>query len=140
MWKEAAHLKSERTAFQRESDRLEKERERWEKAREDRVPQGAFWDPPWPANNCLAYGKREYWAALQNIPEDWTEMEACMNMPVKIKGVSVRRPDRCEYAEGSSHILGFWTVDWDQVDCKPWHVGVTDQVSLEQPARFHLTS
>ena len=108
----------------------QKEGGRWEWAREDRVPQGAFWDPLWPANDCRAYGKREYWAALRNIPEDWTEMEACMNMPVEIKDVSVRRPDRCGYVDGSSHIIGFWIVDWDQVDCKPWHVDVTDQVSL----------
>jgi len=120
MRREAAHLEDERHL-------LEQERERWEKTREDRVPQDAFWDPLWPAPDCRAYGKREYWGALQNIPKDWTEMEACMNMPVEIKDVYVRRPDRCGYVEGSPHIHGFWMVDWDQVDCKPWHINIADK-------------
>jgi len=55
-------------------------------------------------------------------------MDACMNMPVKIKGVTVRRPDRCAYVGNSPRrIHGFWTVDWDQPDCKPWHQDITDK-------------
>ena len=133
-------LEDERHLLEQEEGEWKKERERWEKTREDRVPQGAFWDLPQPANDCRAYGRREYWAELQNIPQDWTDMEACMNMPVEIKDVSVRRPNRCGYVEGSSHIHGFWMVDWDQVDCKPWHADVTDQVGLGQPTWFHLSS
>jgi len=113
MRKEAKYLESERTA-------LREERKKWEKAREDRVPQGAFWEVVRPALDCLSYGKREYWGTLRNIPEDWTDLDACMNMPVEIKGVSVRRPDRCLYVNDSPYIHGFWTVDWDQLDCKPW--------------------
>lgn len=131
MRREERRLEGERTALQRESNRLEKERKDWEKAREDRIPQGAFWETVWPAPDCRAYGEREYWAALQNIPEDWADLDACMNTPVKIKGVTVRRPDRCGYVGGSSSIHGFWMVDWDQLDCKPWHIYVTDQVSAE---------
>ncbi|KAF9782607.1 hypothetical protein BJ322DRAFT_163192 [Thelephora terrestris] len=113
MRKEATHLESERAA-------LQEERKHWEKAREDRVPQGAFWEVAQPALDCLSYGKREYWGILRNIPEDWTDLDACMNMPVEIKGLSVRRPDRCLYVKDSPYIHGFWTVDWDQPDCKPW--------------------
>ena len=131
-------MRSERIALRGESDRLEKERLKWEKAREDRVPQGAFWEtPPQPAPDCLSYGKREYSGALQNIPEDWTDLDACMNMPAKIKDVSVRRPDRCGYVANSPHIRGFWTVDWDQPDCKPWHQDFTDKVSLGQQTRSY---
>ena len=124
----------ERQLLEEERHLLESERERWEKAREDRVPQGAFWEtPPQPAPNCLSYGKREYSGALQNIPEDWTDLHACMNMPAEIRDVSVRRPDRCGYVANSPHIHGFWTVDWDQPDCKPWHQDFTDKVSLGPP-------
>ena len=128
-------LEDERHLLEREEEGLRKEREKWEKAREDRVPQGAFWTAgPWPAWDCRAYGKREYWAELQSIPEDWTDLDACMNMPTTIKDVSLRRPDRCGYVEGSPNIHAFWMVDWDQVDCKPWHDEITDKVSSGQPA------
>jgi hypothetical protein len=131
MSREARHLESERTALRGESDRLKEERERWEKAQEDRVPQGAFWaTEPSPAPDCRAYGKRQFGAELQNIPEDWTDLDACMNMPTTIGSVFLRRPDRCVYVEGSPHIHGFWMVDWDQVDCQPWHAPPTDKVSF----------
>ncbi|KAF9651191.1 hypothetical protein BDM02DRAFT_3091558 [Thelephora ganbajun] len=99
-----------------------RERELWEKAREDRVPQGAFWDPVWPAYDCRAYGKREYWGILRNIPEGWSAIDACMNMPVEIKGVTIRRPYRCTSIWNSwPQIYGYWMVDWDQPDCKPYY-------------------
>jgi hypothetical protein len=121
MKKEANHLVGERLA-------LEEERRRWEKAREDRVPLGAFWEVVQPALNCLAYGEREYWGVLRNIPDDWTDLDACMSMPIKIKGVSVRRPDRCLYTKDSPYIHAFWTVNWDQPECKPWHQDFNDRV------------
>ena len=140
MKREARHLESERHlleserhSLEHEEEALKKERERWEKALEDRVPQGAFWDGVWPALDCRAYGKREYWGVLQNIPDDWTDLDACMNMPVKIKGVSVRRPDRCAYVEGSPHIHGFWIVDWGQLDCQPWLKDFEDKVRQGKP-------
>ena len=127
LWENERHLSEQ------ERGELRKERERWEKAREDRVPQGAFWEDTWPAWDCRAYGKREYWGILQNIPEDWTDVDACMNMPTEIKGVSIRRPHRCAYVEGSPHIHGYWMVDWDQPDCRPWHQDLTDKVSTGKP-------
>ena len=111
----------ERSKFEQEKGELREERERWEKAREDRVPQGAFWDGVSPAPDCRTYGTREYWGTLQNIPEGWTDLDACMNMSVEIKGVPLRRPYRCAYDGSSPHIHGYWMVDWDQPDCKPWH-------------------
>ena len=133
LWEDERHL------LEREKEELKEERERWEKAREDRIPQGAFWGTePLPAWDCRAYGKREYWAELQNIPEDWTDMDACTNMPTTIKGVFLRRPDRCGYVGGSPHIHAYWMVDWDQPGCKPWHTDITDKVSSEQPIWLHL--
>ena len=127
---EAGHLESERRLLEREKEEMRKERERLEKSRGDiRIPQGAFWDPLLPTPDCRAYGKREYHGALKNIPEDRIDMDACMNMPVEIKGVTLKRPHRCGYVDGSSDIHGFWMVDWDQPDCKPWHQDVADKVS-----------
>ena len=126
-------LEDKRQLLKQEKEELQEEREKWEKAREDRVPQGAFWSSePMPAWDCRAYGRREYWAILQNIPEDWTDLDACMNMPVEIKGVTVRRPDRCEYYGDPLHVRGIWMVNWDQIDCQPWHQDLTDTVSLEK--------
>lgn len=121
-------VEGERRLLREEELALQEERKKWERAREDRVPQGAFWEAVQPKLDCLSYGKREYWGTLRNIPEGWTELDACMNMPVEIKGVSVRRPDRCLSA-GGSPIRAFWTVDWDQPDCKPWHQDFYDKVS-----------
>jgi len=136
-------LAVEKEKVEHERDAMRRERELWEKAREDRVPQGAFWEVVWPAWDCRAYGKREYWGMLQNIPEGWSDMDACMNMPVEIKGVTVRRPYRCAYTLESPHIHGYWMVDWDQPDCKPWYHDYQDAVGPNFPffsaRRFALT-
>jgi hypothetical protein len=117
-------LKDERQSLAQEKEELKEEREMWEQAR------GAFWGVLTPAEDCRAYGTREYSAMLQNIPKDWTDMDACMNMPVKINGVSIRQPLRCEYVAVSPHIHGIWVVNWDQPDCKPWLYNVNDMVSI----------
>jgi len=132
-------LEDERHLMEHEKEEWKEERERWEKARKVHVPQNAFWAAgPWPAWDCRAYGKREYWAELQNVPGDWTDLDACMNMPTAIEGVSLGRPDRCDYVANSSHIHGFWMVDWNQVACKPRHDEVTDMVRLGRPTWWHL--
>jgi len=136
---EMGEWESEREKLELEKEKLRLEREWWERAREDRVPQGAFWQVVWPAWDCRAYGKREYWGELQNIPEGWTAMDACTNMPVEIKGVTVRRPDRCAFVEGSPHIHGYWMVDWDQPDCKPWYRDFHDAVSPMSPLPSDVT-
>ena len=127
--KERFALVEERGRSEREREKLRHERELWEKEKEDRVPPNAFWEAVWPASACHAYGKREYWGTLQNIPKNWTAMDACMNMPVEISGVTIRRPYRCTFVRGSPHIHGRWIVDWDQTDCKPWYRDFHDAVS-----------
>ena len=112
---------------------MKHDRELWEKAREDRVPHNAFWDAISPAPACSAYGKREYSSTLQNIPEGWTAIDACINMPIEIKGVAVRRPNRCAFVKGSPHVHGYWTVDWDEPSCKPRWYNYQDVVSVNRP-------
>ena len=116
------------TERERWREELRRELERWERALGRHVPQGAFWDGVWPAVDCRAYDTREYWGTLQNIPKHWTDLEACMNMPVEIKGVGIRRPYRCAYVKGSPHIRGYWMVGWDQPDCRPWLRDFHDKV------------
>jgi hypothetical protein len=125
---EKQELEGERELLGRERLALQEERERWEETRNDCVPQGAFWEAVLPALECHAYGKREYWGILRNTPQGWTDLYACMNMPVEINGVTVRRPDRCQHGEGSD-IQGFWMVDWEEPGCKPWLQNVHDVVS-----------
>jgi len=126
--RENSTLIVERDKMKHERELMRHERVLWEKARETRVPHGAFWEVVWPASDCRAYGKREYWGVLQNVPEGWTAMDACMSIPVEIEGVTVRRPDRCAFVWGSPHIHGYWMVDWDQTDCKPWYRDYQDAV------------
>ena len=133
--RERENWEHERERWEQEREEMRRDRELWEKAREDRVPYDAFWDAISPAPACSAYGKREYSSTLQNIPEGWTAIDACMNMPVEIKGVAVRRPYRCAFVEGSSHIYGYWMVDWDEPDCRPWWYNYQDAVSANHPLR-----
>lgn len=129
---ENATLAFEKEKTERERKLMTHERELWEKARDARVPRDAFWDVVWPAWDCRAYGKREYWGILRNVPKDWDAMDACMNMPVEIKGVEVRRPDRCARVfvfPLEVQVRGYWMVDWDQPDCKPWYRDFEDKVT-----------
>ena len=130
---ENSTLAVEKKKVEHEREVMAREKELWEKAREARVPHGAFWEVVWPAWDCRAYGKREYWGILRNIPEGWSDIDACMNMPVEIKGVTVRRPYRCAYVWGSPHIHAYWMVDWDQPDCKPWYRDYKDAVRPNCP-------
>lgn len=130
---ENSTLTLEKGNTENEREAMTRERKLWEKAKEDRVPHGAFWEDVWPAYDCRAYGKREYWGVLRNIPEGWSATDACMNMPVEIKGVTVRRPYRCAYVWGSPYIHGYWMVDWDQPDCKPWYRDYKDAVGPNRP-------
>jgi len=118
-------LEAERRSLEGEELSLKEERERWEMVRDElTIPKGAFWEFVLPAWDCRAYGKREYWGVLRNVPEGRSEMDACMNMPVEIRGVTIRRPYRCQYR---GPMNGFWMVDWDQPDCKPWHKDFVDR-------------
>ena len=134
-------LVAERQKSEQEREKLRHERELWDReVPEDRVPQGAYWKPIWPANYCLAYGKRGYWGMLMDVPDGWSAMDACMNMPAQIKGVTIRRPHSCIFADGYPHILGYWMVDWGQEDCKPWYKDIRDTVSPRSPSVCRLWS
>ena len=132
---ENATLAVEKEMAERERVMMAHERALWEKAREARVPQGAFWDAVWPAWDCRAYGKREYWGSLRNIPKGWDPIDACMNMPVEIKGVKIRRPYRCSKVSvfPEVQVQGYWMVDWDQPDCKAWFRDFVDGVGPNSP-------
>jgi hypothetical protein len=127
--KEGSTLSEEREKSEHERAKMKLDREEWEKVPDDRVPPGAHWKPIWPAYDCRAYGKREYWGVLLDIPEGWSAMDACMNTPAEIEGVTVRRPDRCAFVSESPGIHGYWMVDRNQEDCKPWHKDIRDTVS-----------
>ena len=121
-------LLAEREKSEREREKMRHDRELW-KMPEDHVPPGTDWKPILPAWDCRGYGKREYWGELLNKPKDWSAMDACMNTPARIEGVTLSRPHRCAFVSGSPNIHGYWMVDWNQNDCKPWHKGIRDTVS-----------
>jgi len=117
-------LIAERKKWEVEKENMRHDRELWEKVPEDRVPPAANWAFVKPSDACRAYGEREYWGRLQNIPGGWDPIDACINTPVRIKGVNIRRPHRCVW--GSLFIYGSWIVDWDWDDCKPKHQDIRD--------------
>jgi len=118
--KETSALITEREKSERERTEMRHDREFWGKVPDDRVPQGAFWDVIRPAVECRGYGEREYSAMLQSIPEGWSAVGACMNMPAEVEGVTIRRPRRCTFVDGSPYIHGYWMVG-NQSDCRPRH-------------------
>lgn len=136
-WERSA-LVTERKKSEREREKMKHERELWQGVPENRVPPGAHWNPIWPAYNCRAYGTREYWGMLLDVPESWTPMDACMNTPAEVKGVTFKQPHRCKWVDGSPHIHGYWVVDWDQKDCQPWHKDIRDAVSPRSPSVCRL--
>ena len=131
--REGSELSAEREKSERERAKMRHDREVWGEVPDDRVPPGAYWKDIWPAYDCRAYGRREYWGVLLAKPEGWSAMDACMNTPAEVKGVTLRRPDRCAFVNGSPTIHGYWMVDWDQEDCKPWHKDIRDTVSQKLP-------
>lgn len=102
----------------------ETEKEEWERERrkheDNRIPPGAFWQELTPSTKCHSYGKREYTAELENVPYDWTLLDACRATPVEINDVSIRRPDTC-YLLGSGGVVAHWLVDFGETACKTWH-------------------
>ena len=131
--REGSELSAEREKSERERAKMRHDREVWGEVPDDRVPPGAYWKDIWPAYDCRAYGRREYWGVLLAKPEGWSAMDACMNTPAEVEGVTLRRPDRCAFVNGSPTIHGYWMVDWDQEDCKPWHKDIRDTVSPKFP-------
>ena len=133
--REASALVAEREKLEVERESMRHDREIWER---ERVPK----EPPvppsgWtirPANECRAYGMREYSGALEHIARGWSAFDACMNTPVRINHVTIQHPHRCGFENGSPHIHGYWMVDWGQDDCKPKHEGVRDVVSPKYPS------
>jgi len=124
--RDGSALLAERERSEQERAKMRHDREVWWEVPDDRVPLGAYWEDIWPAYDCRAYGKREYWGVLLGVPEGWSAMDACMNTPAEVKGVTIRRPDRCAFVIGSPAIHGYWMVDWDQVGCRPWHKDIRD--------------
>jgi hypothetical protein len=57
---------------------------------------GVYWEAPIPAEQCSAYGMREYHAKLKNLPFFSNGMDVCQNTPIEIHGQSFASPDRCD--------------------------------------------
>ena len=136
--REASALVAEREKLEVERENMRHDREIWERVPKEPVPPGASWTSVRPVYECRAYGKREYSGALEYIPPGWSVFDACMNTPVRINRVTIKQPHRCGFESGSSHIHGYWMVDWGQDDCKPKHEGVRDVVSQSIPLSPHL--
>ena len=131
---EASALVAEREKWEVEKENMRHDREVWGQVPEDEVPPGARWSFIRPAYECRAYGKREYVGVLRDVPEGWSAMDACMNMPVSIEfskhpSIEIKQPYRCAFVGSSADIRGYWIVDQHQDDCKPKLEDIHDTVS-----------
>ncbi|TEB30071.1 hypothetical protein FA13DRAFT_1858453 [Coprinellus micaceus] len=79
---------------------------------------GVYWEAPIPAEQCSAYGMREYHAKLKNLPFFSNGMDVCQNTPIEIHGQSFASPDRCDRRWRLGMVTGYWKVR-NQQDCSP---------------------
>ncbi|KAH7921621.1 hypothetical protein BV22DRAFT_1038435 [Leucogyrophana mollusca] len=98
-----------------EHERLEKERRQREV--EERQRLGMFWSDLRGFQGCKSYATREYTAQLWNVPNNYPHrIEACMNTPIVIHGVTYDKPTRC-VDNGSYGLVGFWEVNHNEPSC-----------------------
>jgi len=121
-----------------------RDRDDWERERREREsvphvhPAGAHWDIPVPSKECHSYGKREYSARLWDIPSGWTWLEACRVTPIRIDGVLINQPDRCEDNGFWGGVVGRWIVEEDEESlCRPWFDAKKDQGCVASKLRRH---
>ena len=147
--------REEREAFDREKEEWARQRWEEEKHRKDVEwrRRGAFWSEPWAAAwQCSGYGTRAYAAHLWDLPGDVNWHEACMDMPIKIKGQWMDRPAKCqkdvsvfcfvrcdqELTEWQKyHIWGTWYVNFGEPQCVPYWDPIRDMVN-PKPCRALL--
>ena len=132
-WKEekAAHQTlarewaRERAQFEREMRRSEEKLAEWrqvereweERRREEelrrkeieRRREGTYWTMPIGDPGCVAYGTRIYRAHLKDIPWNVPWLEVCADMPVRIHGRGIDKPDNCT-RDVSGFIHAYWDV------------------------------
>ncbi|EIM83495.1 uncharacterized protein STEHIDRAFT_160075 [Stereum hirsutum FP-91666 SS1] len=114
---------SERKQWQHQQEDHKKDEERWQRLRreweiEKEAHRPYFEEPVLKDVYCRAYNTREYKARLWNVrlpADNW--LEACMSTEVKIHGRTIGQPHRCA-DEGWGVIMAYWTVNFDEVECK----------------------
>jgi len=117
---------NELTKLSMDKDRASwaRERDQWEHERNQHhdgpsvYPFEAHWEKPVPGQ-CHSYGKREYSARLWDIPFTWDWIEACEVTPVKLRGLSINKTDRCENRGFWGGVVGYWLVDVNEPLCEP---------------------
>ena len=57
---------------------------------------GLYWDDLKGDAHCLAYGIRRYTAHLRNVPFFANRTRACKETAIRINGLDLRSPDKCE--------------------------------------------
>ncbi|KAH7906589.1 hypothetical protein BJ138DRAFT_1015975, partial [Hygrophoropsis aurantiaca] len=103
------------------------ERERRQREADERLRLGMFWADLVGDHGCAAYATREYSARLTNVPEWYTHrIEACMDTPVVIHGITYKKPTRC-VDEGSNGLFGHWMVDHNEPACSTFWESYKDK-------------
>ena len=135
----AAALVEQREIWERGKEDMRHDKEVWEEMSKERPLPHSSWLPTQELRECHAYGKREYKGVLWSTPAGWSDVDACMNTPVRIKvngnwpEVEIKHPHRCASEGRSRTIVGHWIVDWGQDDCKPALREFDDTVGLRLP-------
>ncbi|KIM65862.1 hypothetical protein SCLCIDRAFT_1211867 [Scleroderma citrinum Foug A] len=112
-----------------EQERLlheEELRQRQRREEEERVRLNLAWARV-EAHHCTTYATREYTAQLTNLPADYKyRLDACRVTPLEIHGITYT-PRRCE--EHGQTVIGYWEVNENEPDCRPWWNWYKDKVS-----------
>ncbi|KAI0750972.1 hypothetical protein C8Q80DRAFT_543583 [Daedaleopsis nitida] len=127
--KQRTEEEKRRRAFEREQEEWAREREEEEHHRKEmeRKRQGVWWSEPWKDNGCHAYGSQSYSAHLWDIPGGLNWHEVCMDMPIRINGRWVDRPNKC--SNDGHHIWGTWFINFDEPQCATRWEDMRDLVS-----------
>ncbi|KAH9948357.1 hypothetical protein B0H21DRAFT_733904 [Amylocystis lapponica] len=148
--KEHEHWERERQQHEREHERWEEhqEHERWERAHNATEPRISMpraddaaawrleqehqchaqererlqlhWGERKREDQCSAYGTRVYKARLWGIPLFHDRIETCEHMPLSINGGVIDKPMKCEDAGMFGEVIGYWRVDFGELDCLPY--------------------
>lgn len=74
---------------------------------------------PLKAENCIAYGYREYRAQVWFVPDGADPVEVCLRTPAVIKGIGFKTPLGCADEGPKKGVIGTWYVQSNETRCTP---------------------
>ncbi|QRV98990.1 interferon-induced 6-16 family protein [Ceratobasidium sp. AG-Ba] len=102
----------------------------------NKMPQ--MWKPV-TAETCVAYGYREYRAAIWFVPEGEDPLEVCLRTSAIIKGVGFKTPLACADQGPKKGVIGTWYVQSNETRCMPQWSNFEDEGCMQYGRRRHFS-